>query len=183
MSVTETNKAVCVTGASVEGCKGVFHTASPFSRNVTDPQEELINPAVKGTLNVLRSCAKVPSIKRVHLFVRSQRFVDMLIPRLWYALSKTLAEEAAWKFAQENGIDLFAINPGLVIGPFLQPTLCSSVEPILNLAKGWKDDRQCEPKYQVSMEKAKGLGIIFISWEITLRDTIKSLKEKHFLSF
>ena len=28
-------------------------------------QAELIDPAVKGTLNVLRSCAKVPSIRRV----------------------------------------------------------------------------------------------------------------------
>lgn len=28
-------------------------------------QAELVDPAVKGTLNVLRSCAKVPSIKRV----------------------------------------------------------------------------------------------------------------------
>ncbi|CAL5376430.1 unnamed protein product [Camellia sinensis] len=28
---------------------------------------ELIDPALKGTVNVLRSCAKVPSIKRVVL--------------------------------------------------------------------------------------------------------------------
>lgn len=35
----------------------------PFDKMIL--QEELINPAVKGTLNVLRSCAKVPSIKRV----------------------------------------------------------------------------------------------------------------------
>ena len=28
-------------------------------------QSQIIDPAVKGTLNVLRSCAKVPSIKRV----------------------------------------------------------------------------------------------------------------------
>lgn len=28
-------------------------------------QEELVDPAVKGTLNVLRSCAKSPSVRRV----------------------------------------------------------------------------------------------------------------------
>ena len=28
-------------------------------------QSELIDPAVKGTLNVLRSCAKAPSVERV----------------------------------------------------------------------------------------------------------------------
>ena len=28
-------------------------------------QAEIIDPAIKGTLNVLKSCAKVPSIKRV----------------------------------------------------------------------------------------------------------------------
>ncbi|KAK6928778.1 3-beta hydroxysteroid dehydrogenase/isomerase, partial [Dillenia turbinata] len=71
----------------VEGCQGVFHTASPFYWFVTDPQAELVDPALKGTLNVLESCAK-----------------------LWYMLSKTLAEEAAWKFAKEKGIDLVFIE-------------------------------------------------------------------------
>ncbi|KAF6140737.1 hypothetical protein GIB67_035164, partial [Kingdonia uniflora] len=49
----------------VDGCEGVFHTASPFFHAVTDPQAQLIDPAVKGTLNVLGSCAKTPSVKRV----------------------------------------------------------------------------------------------------------------------
>ncbi|KAJ0083288.1 hypothetical protein Patl1_29585 [Pistacia atlantica] len=35
--------------------------------DVKDPQAELIDPAVKGTLNVLNSCVKVSSIKRVAL--------------------------------------------------------------------------------------------------------------------
>lgn len=56
--------------------------------------------------------------------------------QLWYMLSKTLAEEAAWKFTKENGIDMVTINPGLVIGPLLQPTLNTSSESVLKLING-----------------------------------------------
>ena len=56
--------------------------------------------------------------------------------QLWYSLSKTLGEAAAWKFAKENAIDMVTINPGFVIGPLLQPTLNTSVEPILKLVNG-----------------------------------------------
>ncbi|KAJ0481050.1 putative 3-beta hydroxysteroid dehydrogenase/isomerase, NAD(P)-binding domain superfamily [Helianthus annuus] len=51
--------------AAVNGCDGVFHTASPFLTAVSDPQTELIEPALKGTLNVLGSCSKASSVKRV----------------------------------------------------------------------------------------------------------------------
>ncbi|KAL5760425.1 hypothetical protein ACOSP7_018936 [Xanthoceras sorbifolium] len=164
----------------------------------------------------------------------------------WYALSKTLAKAAAWKFAEENGIDLVAINPGVVIGSLLQPTLNLSVEIILKLVTGdqsfpsphrlvdvkdvahahiqalevpsasgrycvvesirsstetlnllrecfptlhlpaakVEDDKPIEPTYQVSREKAESLGINdFISWEVSLKDTIESLKKGSFLSF
>ncbi|XWS65045.1 hypothetical protein CRYUN_Cryun05aG0057100 [Craigia yunnanensis] len=138
----------------VDGCRGVFHTASPCFFSDKDPQAEMIDPAVKGTLNVLRSCAKVPSIKRViitsslgavvfngksladNIIVDETWFSDPVIcekSKLWYMLSKTLAEKAAWKFAEENGIDMVTIHPGMVCGPLLQPTLNTSVEPILNL--------------------------------------------------
>ncbi|KAF2293444.1 hypothetical protein GH714_001843 [Hevea brasiliensis] len=50
--------------AAVDGCEAVFHTASLYLLKPM-PTLELVDPAVKGTLNVLRSCAKVPSIKRV----------------------------------------------------------------------------------------------------------------------
>lgn len=55
---------------------------------------------------------------------------------MWYVLSKTLAEEAAWKFAKENGIDMVTINPAMVIGPLLQPTLNTSAASIANLLNG-----------------------------------------------
>lgn len=54
----------------------------------------------------------------------------------WYMLSKTLAEDAAWNFANEKGIDMVAINPAMVIGPLLQSTLNTSVSVILNLIIG-----------------------------------------------
>ncbi|XP_059441035.1 phenylacetaldehyde reductase-like [Corylus avellana] len=143
--------------SAVAGCEGVFHTASPLLLSATDLQAELIDPAVKGTINVLRSCAKVPSVKRVILtssmvavtyngkpltldvVVDETWFSDALFCeklKSWYMVSKTLAEEAAWRFAKENEIDLVSINPGFVIGPFLQPTLNFTTEEILKLING-----------------------------------------------
>lgn len=50
--------------------------------------------------------------------------------------SKTLAEEAAWRFAKDNTIDLVVLNPGFVIGPLLQPALNSTSQMILAVIKG-----------------------------------------------
>ncbi|KAI8526177.1 hypothetical protein RHMOL_Rhmol13G0288700 [Rhododendron molle] len=143
--------------AAIDACVGVFHTASPFFMDVKDPQTEMIDPALKGTLNVLESCAKSPSVKRVVLTSSIAAVVHNGRPRtpevvvdetwfsdpelckqhkLWYLLSKTLAEDAAWKFVKEKGIDMVAINPAMVIGPLLQPTLNSSAAEILNLING-----------------------------------------------
>ncbi|KDP43566.1 hypothetical protein JCGZ_16853 [Jatropha curcas] len=142
--------------SAIDGCEGVFHTACPILYT-TDPQTELIDPAVKGTLNVLKSCAKVHSVKRVVItssiasimFNGKPLTPDVVIDETWhsdsaycesvkhwYWYAKTIAEEAAWKFAEENGIDIVTIHPGFVIGPFLQPTLNLTLEVILNHIKG-----------------------------------------------
>ncbi|XP_071697526.1 phenylacetaldehyde reductase-like [Rutidosis leptorrhynchoides] len=143
--------------SAVDGCDGVFHTASPFFTSVTDPQTELIEPALKGTLNVLSSCSKASSVKRVVVtsslasvaYNARPKTPEVVIDetwfsdpnyckemKLWYALSKTLAEEAAWKFAEEKGMDLVTINPAMVNGPLLQPTLNTSAELISQLLNG-----------------------------------------------
>lgn len=44
-----------------------------------------------------------------------------------YFVSKTLAEQAAWKFAKENNIDFITIIPTLVVGPFLMPAMPPSL--------------------------------------------------------
>ncbi|CBI40609.3 hypothetical protein VitviT2T_020109 [Vitis vinifera] len=141
----------------VDGCDGVFHTASPAALEVTDPQADLIDPALKGTMNVLRSCAKIPSVKRVVVTASMATVVangkpltpDVLVDeswfsdpvffqetKQWYMLSKTLAEEASWKFAKENGMDMVVMNPGWVIGPVLHPILNLSVEEVPKLING-----------------------------------------------
>ncbi|KAB1224850.1 Tetraketide alpha-pyrone reductase 1 [Morella rubra] len=135
----------------VEGCQGVFHTASPVFFVASNPQSEIIDPAVKGTLNVLRSCAKAPSVKRVVITASMASVMcngKPLTPEVvldetgfqiqldnWYALSKTLAEESAWKFSEDHGIDLVTICPGFCIGPLIQPAPTFSIEAFLKLVK------------------------------------------------
>lgn len=143
--------------SAIDGCEGVFHTASPFYLDAKDPQAELIDPAVKGTLNVLNSCTKASSVKRVVITSSMAAVANSGKPRtpdvtidetwfsdpeickasnMWYVLSKTLAEDAAWKLAKEKGLDIVTINPAMVIGPLLQPTLNTSAAAILNLVNG-----------------------------------------------
>ncbi|OVA05622.1 NAD-dependent epimerase/dehydratase [Macleaya cordata] len=132
---------------AIMGCDGVFHTASPA---------EILDPAIKGTLNVLRSCKKNPSLKRVVLTsssstVRVRDDFDPQIPfdesswtseelcqrlQIWYALSKTLAEKAAWEYCKQNQIDLVTVLPSFVIGPSLPRELCATASDVLGLLKG-----------------------------------------------
>lgn len=142
---------------AIMGCEGVFHTASPvLGRPASDPKAEILKPAVEGTLNVLRSCKKNPFLKRVVLTsssstVRAREDYDPNVPldesswsseilcerlKIWYVLSKTLAEKAAWKFCEENKIDLVTVLPSFVIGPSLPPELCSTAADVLGLLKG-----------------------------------------------
>ena len=57
-------------------------------------QSQIINPAVKGTLKVLRSCAKIPSIKRVIvtssmasvMFNKKLLTPDVIIDETWVSV-------------------------------------------------------------------------------------------------
>ena len=100
--------------AAVEGCATVFHTASPYVLNVADPQRDLVDPAVQGTINVLAACAAVGGVRRVvltssiaavtdepesdHVLTEADWNTKSTLDRNPYYLSKTLAERAAWDF-------------------------------------------------------------------------------------
>jgi dihydroflavonol-4-reductase len=126
---------------AMAGCATVFHTASPFTVSVRDPQRELIDPAVKGTRNVLEEAARTPDVKRVVVTSSCAAIytdaIDcakapggVLTEDIWnttasldyqpYSYSKTLAEKEAWKIAgAQDRFKLVTVNPSLVIGPAL----------------------------------------------------------------
>lgn len=138
---------------AVQGVTFVLHVASPFPLEAPRNKEELIRPAVDGTLHVLRaSAAANPRPKRVvvtssfaaigygqrsdpeHPFNESNWTVidDPERPIDAYTESKTLAERAAWEFhkslPENERFELCTINPTLVQGPMLSPNSCSSAD-------------------------------------------------------
>ncbi|KAH1090632.1 hypothetical protein J1N35_017889, partial [Gossypium stocksii] len=221
---------------------------------------ELLDLAMKETLNVLNSCANFSSIKRVVLTSsiaaityngkpQTPDVVDESCCRglkmcLWHVAAKTMAEDASWRFSKEKGVDMIATNPGMVIGLLLQPKLNNSAATVLSLIKlqtfpnatfGWvnvkdvanahiqaygipsasgryclvervvhysevvkflhqlypsfqlpkkcADDKPYVPTYQVSKEKVRSFGIEFIPLDMSLKETVESLKEKGFVDF
>lgn len=116
------------------GCDYVMHVASPFViANPKDPQE-MISPAVDGTLRALKA-AKAAGVKRVvltssTLSMMGSMKIGTFGPTDWtdvdapdvstYTKSKTLAEKAAWAFINEQDgerpLQLTVINPGGVFG-------------------------------------------------------------------
>lgn len=145
--------------APVEGCDIVFHVATPVNFASEDPENDMIKPAIKGVLNVLKACAKAKSVKRVVVtssaaavtinklngtgLVMDEKnwsdveFLSSEKPPTWgYPVSKTLAEKEAWKFAQENNIDLVTVIPTLMTGPALTPDIPSSIGLATSLITG-----------------------------------------------
>lgn len=126
---------------AMKGCELVYHTASPFTMDIKDPQKDLIDPAAKGTQNVLETANATASVKRVVVTSSCAAIytdaIDsksapggVLTEEQWnttasldyqpYSYSKTLAEQKAWEINKgQSQWDLVTINPSFVMGPML----------------------------------------------------------------
>lgn len=139
---------------AVAGMDYVQHVASPFPLTQPKDEQELIRPAVNGTLRVLRA-ARDAGVKRVVLtssfaaigYGHGERaapyteadWTDVDGPAVQpYMKSKTLAERAAWDFiaAEGGGLELAVVNPVGIFGPALGKDLSTSVELVRQLMAG-----------------------------------------------
>ncbi|OMP11911.1 3-beta hydroxysteroid dehydrogenase/isomerase [Corchorus capsularis] len=126
--------------AAFDGCRGVFHTSA-----FTDPagisgySKSMAEIEVKGSENVIKACARTPSVRNCVItssllaciwIDNSRHNLSPLVnhdcwsdeslcidKKLWYALGKLKAEKIAWKTAEEMGLKLTTICPGLITGP------------------------------------------------------------------
>ncbi|KAK9270387.1 hypothetical protein L1049_025966 [Liquidambar formosana] len=168
--------------AAFAGCNGVFHVASPVpSSTVPNPEIELIEPAVKGTLNVLKACHEA-KVKRV-VVVSSGAAVSLnpewpkgqvkdetcwsdkeycRTTKNWYCLSKTEAESEALEYAKRSGLDVVTVCPTLIFGPILQSTVNASSLVLIKLLKEGYESLENKPRTIVDVrDVAEALLLVY----------------------
>mmetsp|Transcript_11869 Transcript_11869/g.17650 ORF Transcript_11869/g.17650 Transcript_11869/m.17650 type:complete len:331 (-) Transcript_11869:85-1077(-) len=116
------------------GVDAVFHTASPFQIGVKDPQKDLVDPALKGTENVVSEALRVSSVTHIvltssvaavrssgkpsdYVFSASDFNDTSTLDKEPYPLSKVLAEKKAWELVgAQDRVKMVTINPAFVLG-------------------------------------------------------------------
>lgn len=141
----------------MKGVDYVQHIASPFPRGLPKHEDDLIIPAKKGTLNVLKAAA-ANGVKRVILTSSSaaiaygkdkDKRTSTFTEKDWtdvnnkkdttpYMRSKTIAEKAAWDFIKNDasGMELTVICPVAVLGPVLEKDFGTSANIVIKAMNG-----------------------------------------------
>jgi dihydroflavonol-4-reductase len=138
---------------AVADCEYVLHVASPFPPQQPKDDADLIVPARDGTLRVLNAAADA-AVRRVVVTSSfaaigyspkpsrapydESDWTDPSQTNSPYVRSKTLAERAAWQFADQhpNQPELTVINPVGIFGPVLGSNLATSIQIVEGLLHG-----------------------------------------------
>lgn len=198
---------------AIAGCEYVIHTASPYVLDVKDPQHDLVDPALKGTLNVLQACGKSGSVKKVVLTSSVAAVFDEPISgrvyteKDWnetsslarnpYFYSKTLAERSAWDYIEKENpaFELVVVNPGVVIGPSLVPSLNTSNQilrdilagtypMIMSISWGFVDVRDVAHAHILAMENEKAKSRYLCTSEtLGMSEVVSILREAGYSNY
>lgn len=139
--------------AAMAGCRFVLHTASPFPTRLPRDRFGLVPAARDGTLRVVDAAIR-SGVERLVLtssvaaiyYGHPDRGDRDFTEADWtnpdspatsaYALSKTLAEQAAWARVEGTPLQMAAINPSVVLGPLLSGAVTTSTSLIRLMLKG-----------------------------------------------
>ncbi len=186
---------------AVAGCDYVLHVASPIGHEMPKDENEMIRPAVDGTLRVLKA-ARDAGVKRVVItsnfgavgfshtdtsrIITEESWTDPKEKNLSaYNKSKVLAERAAWDFIKREGggLELAVINPTAVFGPALKANgsgnyliktlLNGSMKRVPNITLGIADVRDLADLHIRAMTNPKAARQRFLA----LSGVITSLPE------
>lgn len=141
----------------MDGIDRVLHIASPFPRVLPRKEQDLIRPAVDGTLRVLKAAhlAGVPKVVLTSstgavLYGKTGPYrqsaygedtwtdVSVRSDTTPYLRSKTIAEKAAWDYVGQDSVDmvLTTICPGVILGPVLETDYGTSANVVRKLLDG-----------------------------------------------
>ena len=193
--------------AIIAGCEYVIHTACPYLLDADNVQHDLVDPAKQGTLNILSACKRSGSVKKViltssaaalfdepisgHTYDESDWNVMSSLSRNPYYYSKTMAERAAWDFVETKkpAFTLVSINPAVVIGPSLVPSLNTSNKifsdvltgtypMIMSMSWGFVDVRDIANAHILAMENENASGRYVCAAEtLSMQQAIDILRE------
>jgi dihydroflavonol-4-reductase len=164
---------------AMQGCDYVLHVASPFVTSQPKDENELIKPAVEGTLRALNA-AKNAGVKRVVLTSSMVAMLEDVTGNIdinkdsWtqvdapgvsaYLKSKTLAEQSAWDFIEKqtggSRLELVTIHPGPVYGPSLTGDL--SGESMSTFSKLVAGQMPMLPKVAINISDVRDVAKIHV---------------------
>lgn len=171
------------------GATYVIHVASPTPATRPDDGDAMVKMAVDGTLRVMKA-AKVAGVKRVVLTSASGAVLaghkshpELFTEEDWtnlsgnidaYQRSKTMAELAAWEFAEKENMELSAINPVAVMGPVLgqdfshsnqiiRAMLTGKMSFLLKIGFDYVDVRDVADLHLLAMTRSEAVGQRFLA--------------------